>query len=264
MRSLFALPLLLAVGCATAAGVKTDIEKGFLLRSLTVDGVVYPYAVYVPRDYDPARPWPAVLFLHGAGERGDDGLLQTEVGLPSAIRRHPERWPAIAVIPQAPEKRQWAGDAERIALAALETTEAELRVDPDRVYLTGLSMGGAGVWSLAVQNPGRFAAVVPICGWIVPMAGREWERDIRESSFDPADPYGSVARRLRRVPIWIWHGAEDQAVPVTESRRMSEALETAGGDTRYSELPNVGHNAWDPAYQSEELPRWLFAQKRKK
>ncbi|HEY0592284.1 MAG TPA: prolyl oligopeptidase family serine peptidase, partial [Thermoanaerobaculia bacterium] len=212
---------------------------------------------------DPARAWPAILFLHGAGERGDDGLLQTEVGLPSAIRRNPERWPAIVVIPQAPNGRQWAGDAERIALAALDAAEREFRIDRDRVYLTGLSMGGAGTWSLAAQNPARFAAAVPVCGWIVPMKERpEWARDISSSGFDPSDPYGSAARILRGSPIWIWHGAEDQSVPVAESRRMSEALEKAGGTVRYSELANVGHNAWDPAYQSEELPRWLFAQRR--
>lgn len=243
--------------------MKADIETGFLDRSITVDGVAYPYVVYVPRAYDPGRAWPAILFLHGAGERGDDGLLQSEVGLPSAIRRNPERWPAIVVIPQGPEGRQWAGDAERIALAALEATEAELRIDPGRVYLTGLSMGGAGTWSLAARNPKRFAAIVPVCGWIVPMKGRpEWDRDIAASGFDPADPYASAARILREVPIWIWHGAEDQSVPVSESRSMHAALERAGAAVRYSELAETGHNAWDPAYRSEELPRWLFAQRR--
>jgi predicted peptidase len=263
MRRLLACSLLLLAGCATAAGGKGDMEKGFLLRTLTVDGVAYPYTVYVPQAYDAARPMPAILFMHGAGERGGDGLLQTEVGLANAIRRHPERWPAIVVLPQAPVRRQWAGDVERIALAALEATEKELRVDPDRVYLTGLSLGGAGTWSLAAQQPGRFAAVVPICGWIVPMEGRtEYARDLRESGYDPTDPYGSVARRLVDVPVWIWHGTEDQSVPVVESRRMSAALEAAGGAARFTELPGVGHNAWDPAYQSEELPRWLFAQRR--
>ena len=255
--------LLLLAGCATTAGVKPDMEKGFLLRSVVLEGVSYPYALYVPRDYDPARAWPAILFMHGAGERGTDGLLQTEVGLANAIRRHPERWPAIAIFPQAPETRQWAGDVERAALAALEQTESELRVDPDRVYLTGLSLGGAGTWSLATQHPGRFAAVVPICGWIVPMEGRpEYARDIRESGYDPADPYRSVARKLDAVPIWIWHGSDDKSVPVVESRRMSAALDAAGGNARFTELPGVGHNAWDPAYQGEELPRWLFAQRR--
>jgi predicted peptidase len=262
MRHSLALSLFLAFGCASAAGVKTDIATGFLNRSVTVDGIAYPYALYVPREYDPGRAWPAILFLHGAGERGSDGLLQTAVGLPEAIRRNRGRWPAVVVIPQAPVKRQWAGDAERIALAALEVTERELRIDPDRVYLTGLSMGGAGTWSLAARNPRRFAAVVPVCGWIVPMAGSQWVRDIRESGFDPDDPYASAARILRDVPIWIWHGAADQSVPVEESRSMSAALTAAGGEIRYTELPKVGHNSWDPAYQSEELPRWLFAQRR--
>jgi predicted peptidase len=244
--------------------VSSSGQTGFLDRTLAFEGNEIPYVVYVPRDYDAARAWPAILFMHGAGERGDDGLVQTEVGLAGAIRRNPERWPAIVVFPQAPLNRQWAGDVERAALAALDAAAREFRVDPDRVYLTGLSLGGAGTWSLAAQHPGRFAAVVPVCGWIVPMEGRpEYARDIRESGFDPAEPYGSAARILRGVPIWIWHGTDDLAVPVTESRAMKAALDAAGGNARFSELKGVGHNAWDPAYRSEELSRWLLAQRRR-
>lgn len=262
MRRLLALPLFLLVGCVTAAPVKTEIERGFLLRSLAAGGATYPYTVYVPRDYDGTKEWPAILFLHGAGERGDDGLLQTAVGLPDAIRRNPERWPAIGIFPQAPLGRQWAGDAEGIALAALEAAGREVRIDSDRVYLTGMSMGGAGTWSLASQNPNRFAAIVPVCAWVDPKDGTEWDRDLRVSGWDAENPYASLASRLARVPVWIWHGSDDKAVAVEESRRMSAALEHARGNARYTELPGVGHNAWDPAYRSEELPLWLFAQRR--
>ena len=122
---------------------------GFLDRSTMVDGHVYRYQVYVPREYDAARQWPVILFLHGAGERGSDGLLQTEVGLPSAIRRMPDRYPAIVVAPQVPLDSTWQGRPGQAAMQALDETMAEFSSDPARVYLAGLSMGGNGSWYLA-------------------------------------------------------------------------------------------------------------------
>src|SRR5690606_27947035 len=125
-----------------------EVQTGFLDRVVTVAGRTYPYQVYVPREYAAAgeRRFPVILFLHGAGERGDDGLAQTEVGLGPALRRHPSRYPAIVVFPQAPRDSAWTGRVAEAAMAALERTEAEFRTDPDRVYLTGISMGGHGTW----------------------------------------------------------------------------------------------------------------------
>lgn len=230
---------------------------GFLDRSVESGGLTYPYQVYVPRSYDPNERWPVVLFLHGAGERGADGLRQTDVGLGRALRWSPERYPAIVVMPQTPADSSWQEEPAQAALAALEATMAEWRTDPDRVYLTGMSLGGNGTWYLAYHHPERFAAIAPVCGW-VHRGGR--------LAIVPADgkrsPAERVAARLAHLPTWIWHGADDPVVPVEESRAMAAALEAAGGEVRYTELEGVGHNAWDPAYGSEALPAWLLAQRR--
>jgi predicted peptidase len=135
---------------------------------MRIDGTSYPYQVYVPPDYTESRRWPVILFLHGSGERGTDGLLQTQVGLGDALRRLPDRYPAIVVFPQAPLDVRWPGKAAKIALESLARTEKQFRCDRERVYLTGISMGGNGAWYLAYRHPERFAAVVPVCGWFLP------------------------------------------------------------------------------------------------
>lgn len=250
--------LLLAGLLACPGGVAAQaIETGFLDRSISLDKVEYVYQVYVPRAYRPSEEWPVILFLHGAGERGDDGLFQTQVGLGSAIRANPERWPAIAVFPQAPEEMTWQGTPGRVAMAALDATLQEFRVDESRVYLTGLSLGGNGTWYLAYNHADRFAALVAICSFVEAFPG--FPSFIPESS---TDPYSTLAARVADIPVWIVHGDADEVVPVEESRRMAAALEEAGADVRYEELPGVGHNAWDPAYASEELAVWLFSQQR--
>lgn len=204
--------------------------------------------------------WPAILFLHGAGERGSDGLLQTAVGLGEAIRRDPARYPAIVVFPQAPRGSWWTGAAAEAALAALDRTLEEFSVDRGRLYLTGLSMGGHGAWYLAYRHPERFAAVAPICGWV--------ERRPREPPSaavvpeEDGPPFEALARRLRGVPVWAFHGEVDPVIPVEQSRRAAAALEEAGADVRYSELPGVGHDSWDAAYASPAFSAWLFGQRR--
>src|SRR3970040_622111 len=143
------------------------VETGFLDRTVTVSGAPYRYQVYLPAGYaSSTHRWPVVLFLHGAGERGSDGLLQTTVGIASAIRSAPARYPAIVVMPQVPADSLWIGAPAQLAVAALDQTLAEFRADPDRAYLTGLSMGGNGTWNLAYRFPERFAAIAPICGFI--------------------------------------------------------------------------------------------------
>jgi len=237
------------------------IETGFLDRSLEVGSVLYHYQVYVPASYTPAQRWPVILFLHGAGERGSDGLSQTQTGLGTAIRQNPSRYPAIVVFPQTPRDSLWVGAPARAAMAALEKTIGESQTDPDRIYLTGLSMGGNGSWYVAYRNPSTFAAVVPICGWVTPF--NPWVRNAE--TVVPADSgaaFEALARRLARVPIWIFHGEEDNAVPVDQSRQAASALSSAGAAMQYTELPGVGHNAWDAAYGSAKFAAWLFKQKR--
>ncbi|MBI2073031.1 MAG: dienelactone hydrolase family protein [Gemmatimonadetes bacterium] len=255
------LVFLAAVAAMPAAPIAAQpVQTGFLDRVITVAGQTYRYQVYVPARYSATEAWPVILFLHGAGERGSDGLLQTTVGLGPAIRRNATRYPAIVVFPQVPADSLWSGIPAQMALAALRQTMADFGTDPARLYLTGLSMGGRGTWYLAYRNPDLFAAVAPICGWVIPVPF--------DSRFDPVVPVDSgpalpaLARRLQRVPIWIFHGEVDRVVPVAGSRDPAAALGAANADVRYTELLGVDHNAWDAAYGSDEFVRWLFAQRR--
>jgi predicted peptidase len=236
-----------------AAGEPT----GFLDRTLDVDGVPRRYQVYVPRAYASSdEPMPVILFLHGSGEKGIDGILPTEIGLGTALRRHPERYPAIVVFAQTPGI--WQEEGARIALAELDRTMSEFRVDPARVYLLGMSMGGNGAWYLAYHHPDRFAAAAITCGFI---------REHRDGLYpalvpEAADPFATVAERVRDLPLWLAHGDADTVVPVEETRSMVAALESIGADVHSTEIPGGGHNSWDPAFQGEELPAWLFRQRK--
>jgi len=257
---LWAAVLLLPISFYHTAA-QNRMETGFLDRSVEVGGTTYHYQVYVPSSYTPSQRWPVILFLHGAGERGRDGLVHTQVGLGAAIRQNPSRYPAIAVFPQAPNDSLWVGVPALVAMAALDKTTEEFKTDPDRVYLTGLSMGGNGTWYLAYRNPSRFAAVVPICGWVTPF--NPWVRNVETvvPSTEPA-PFDALARRLVHVPVWIFHGEEDGAVPVDQSRQAAAAFTAAGAAVQYVELPGIGHNSWDAAFGSTKFTTWLFKQKR--
>ena len=237
------------------------VETGFLDRTITVAGRSYHYQVYVPADYQTKPTWPAILFLHGAGERGNDGLLQTNVGLGPAIRQNPSRYPAIVVLPQVPPYSQWVGTPADMAVAALQQTLREFHVDPNRVYLTGLSMGGHGTWYIAYRHPELFAAIVPICGWVRDFP--QFRGSVPVVPGDSAAVMSSLAQRLAKVSIWIFHGEVDQVVNVNGSREPATALKAAGVDVRYTELLGLNHNSWDAAYGSDEFVRWLFAQQRR-
>jgi predicted peptidase len=257
MRRSFAAILLLVPTIA----MSQRVETGFLDRSIAVGGRPYRYQVYVPANYATSTErMPAILFLHGAGERGADGLIQTEVGLASAIRRVPSRYPAIVIMPQVPTDSLWIGQPADAAMAALDQTQREFRVDPDRVYLTGLSMGGNGTWNLAYRYPERFAAIAPICGFVTPFPRLQGSRPIVPP--DSGEAFAALARRIARVPTWIFHGEVDPVVPVAESRRAADAFKAAGGDVRYTEFLGGGHNVWDETYASKQFQEWLFAQRR--
>jgi predicted peptidase len=238
--------LLTLSAISVRSGVADD-QRGFLNRVFKdSEGKEYKYVVFVPHDYkgdDAAdKRWPLILFLHGAGERGDDGELQAKVGLAPAIRKREKDFPFIAVFPQCDKNSWWRADApdgER-AMAILAEIEKEYKTDRDRVYLTGLSMGGMGTWSLSMKYPDRFAALVPICG-----------------RGDNAQ-----AEKIAKLPIWCFHGDADKAVAVDGSRSMIAAIKEAGGNPKYTEYPGVGHNSWDAAYGTDELYTWLLQQKR--
>jgi predicted peptidase len=237
------------VGCPLASGHDT----GFLNRTLKLDGQHHRYAVYVPREWtrDRHTKWPVILFLHGYGEGGTDGLLPTEVGLGTAIRYHSERFPFIVVFPQLPSEQVWRLDASaRIALAELDAEIDEFYGDAKRTYLTGLSMGGYGTWHIAAHFPGRFAAIAPIAGGI----RITWD----DEEMRPPDIYSWSAARIGATPVWMFHGTDDKTVPVGDARAMFEALQRFGGTVRYDEYEGVGHNCWDRAYSDPEFPLWLL------
>jgi predicted peptidase len=245
---------------ASAAARKP--ETGFLNRTMQIARDQYRYQVFVPSNYNRHTSWPVVLFLHGSGERGSDGLLQAEVGLGHAIRYAGADFPFLVVFPQCRRDRFWTdADMQTVALTALNQTIKEFHGDPEHIYLTGLSMGGYGVWEIALHNPGKFAAYVAICGGLYPL--KDYPNLHSTLINDPAikDPYAEVARHIGKTPVWIFHGDADPTVPVEESRKMAKALQDAGGNVRYTEYPGLPHNSWDKAYAEPELIHWLMQQK---
>ncbi len=237
-------------------------ETGFLDRTTTIQSVNYKYQVFVPEDWTPHQKWPVILALHGLGERGNDGLLQTDVGIGTAIRSNRAPFEAIVVMPQC-EKRLWwvLPPMDDLAMKALAEATREFHGDTHRTYLTGLSMGGYGAWHLAQKYPGTFAALVVICGGIRPPAASIKALPDLAKVTPPDSPgsYLEAAKRVGRTPVWIFHGADDDIVPVIESQRMSEAMKQVGADVHYTEYPGVGHSCWNKAYDEPKLFPWLFS-----
>jgi len=249
-------------GCVSALPASSTASGRFVRRELSSNGRRYAYQVFVPAAQLP-RPLPVVLFLHGSGERGDDGEKQIHAGLGPYVSAHAADFPALVVFPQSPEGESWEGDTATMALATLDAATAEFDGYRSRTSLTGMSRGGYGVWSLALREPTRFAALVPVCGGITPPGSRPDLDDLFvESTRAASDPFAEAARRLRDIPSWIFHGALDDVVLPEQSRRMHAALRDAGADVRYTEFPDANHNSWDAAYRTEALWPWLFAQKR--
>jgi predicted peptidase len=211
-------------------------------QKLEVNGKTIPYLIYLPKDYK-ATKTPMMLFLHGRGESSGPLSIVAKWGPPRRVE-HGEDMPYILVSPQCPEKENWAQSGQQeLLLKLIEHIENEFKVDEDRVYLTGLSMGGFGSWRLAADHPELFAAVVPICG-----------------GGNPDD-----ASKLKSLPIWVWHGTEDKAVPLKRSLDMVEAIKLAGSsEIRMTTVEHVGHNSWEAAYATPELYQWLNGHTRKK
>ena len=234
------LAWLLCLLTASVAGHAGEAPR-FVERSLQRHGVNYRYQVFVPDGWTAKRDWPVVLFLHGSGERGSDNRAQlSQCGRPW-LAQHGADFPAVVVIPQAPDDAAWHGEIEQMALQALDDSIGEWHGDRRRLYLTGLSMGGYGVWDALARKPELFAAAVSVCG------GGDIE----------------TAERIKEIPVWLFHGDQDGAVPVSRSRDMVAALRKAGAHPKYTEYPGVGHNSWDAAYKDADMHAWLFAQKRK-
>jgi predicted peptidase len=231
----------------------------FSKRCMTLDGVETVYRLFEPPGAAASDPLPLLLFLHGAGEAGSDGLRQTTVGIGSAVRRDPDRFPLRVLFPQASRGYGWRGFNLAAAVGALADVIASRATDADRLYLTGISMGGYGTWLLAMQQPERFAAIAPVCGGL-DVSGAIASGAITGRS--AADLHDEAAARIAAVPQWVFHGARDEVVPVAESRKMVAALERAGAEVRYTEYPEVRHDAWEAAYAEPQLIPWMLARRR--
>ena len=252
LTSLFALlaaPALAAPKAKelTTAQTFTDAKGGTL-----------NYRIYVPPNLDPSTKIPLVLFLHGAGERGNDNTKQVVHGVGDLIAYSQNNEPAIVVAPQCPNGKKWVEvdwkakqhaspdqPSESLALVfgLLKELEGKHPIDKDRLYVTGLSMGGYGTWDVIQRQPQRWAAAIPICGG----------GDARMRTVKP----------IKSMPIWVFHGDADKAVPVSRSRDMMASLKQAKAIAKYTEYPDVGHNSWTPTYRNTEVLKWLFAQRRK-
>lgn len=263
-RCAWLMSLLGLAGCATTgtppmtfkSSLTERLSTGFLNKCIEVEGEPFRYVVYVPYEYDESKAWPMIVFLHGAGERGSDGLIQTEVGIGTALRRYPGRYPAIVLMPQCPGGAFFDQIVPAME-AAIEKTREEYRIDDKRIYLTGLSMGGYGTWLWGALRTDLFAALMPICG------GGDIEEILRLADRNAGYDFGTLedcVQALAKIPIWAFHGADDEAVPPEKSRQMVELVRAAGGDAQYTEFPETGHNSWDKAYAHRKAIQWLFSQ----
>lgn len=215
---------------------------GFLFRSHWHDGRAFPYVLYVPKDFEKMGPLPVVLFLHGSGESGTDGIKSMVVGLGQAIQREPGRWPVIAIFPQKPENRTLWPEYETPVMEMLQIVLGEFNTDRSRVYLTGLSQGGHGTFAFGAKHADVFAALAPVCGFGEP---------------------GDVAAGIKDLPIWAFHGLKDNVVPAAKTQAIIDAVKAAGGSPKLTLYPDANHNSWDAAYGDPELAKWMLAQRKK-
>lgn len=247
--------LLLGVACAR--------RSAFLERSVTVNNHTYRYRVWLPAHYTKLHHWPVVLYLHGSGQRGDDNLRQLTVGLPPALEKYGQRYKCVVVMPQCPYNAEWYGDMEVMAQAALEESIREFHGDRRRVYLTGNSMGGIGTWYMA-RHRRRFAAILPVCGAVTRAPNDPFPTDpppdIARIAY-ARDPFGTLAQEIGPTPIWAFHGASDEVIPVSETRNMVAAMQRAGGNVRYTEYPGAGHDVWDRVYADPGVAHWMLGQR---
>jgi len=243
------------------AGPKITVESFQAETYESPKGGKLLYRLLVPARVDSGRTYPLVLFLHGAGGRGADNVRQiTDAGFcPGLLNKvgFAGRYECYMIAPQVPRGKVWVSlnysarartmpsspSAQmRMTLELLDSALKQYPIDPDRVYVTGLSLGGFGTWDAIQRRPKFFAAAVPVCGG------------------------GGTAQaaKLTKIPLWVWHGDKDRAVPTQRSRDMVAAIRKAGGKPIYTEQPNCGHNVWIPAYSSTRTWDWMFAQQRGK
>lgn len=222
-------------------------QKFHIERTQVLDA---DYLLFLPEGYDPdsSKRWPLILFLHGAGERGSDIWKVTKHG-PPKIAPTSANFPFIVVSPQCPSGQLWS---DELVLALLDQIEATYPVDKHRVYLTGLSLGGFGTWSLGMKHPERFAAIAPIAG------GGSTIPILLAKDFD----HERLAQ-LKTLGVWAFHGGKDPTVPTNESERMVAELKRAGcEDVKLTIYPEALHDSWTQTYANPELFEWFLQHSR--
>jgi predicted peptidase len=200
--------------------------------------ITYNYLLHLPRDYAVLEKWPAIIYLHGIGGKGDYLEKLKAHGLPEMLDRRDD-FPFIVISPQCPSNREWS----LYALSALlRRVVEEYKIDDNRVYLTGIGEGAAAAWRWTAKEPEKFAALAPVCG--------------------PGNPYEVC--KLRDVPVWTFHGARDRVVPISETQSVVLALKLCGGNVNFTVYPEVGHDSWSNAYNNPELYSWFLEHNRAK
>ncbi len=237
-----------AYGAATSSVARLSVippPTQLLARALTNGTPRLPYRLFVPTNYTASQEYPLVLFMHGAGEVGTDNLMQLSVNpqvLAFVSYGRQAISPALLAAPQCPSDRVWYDPIMRGRVSdLLDDLTKEFSIDTNRIYITGLSLGGMGTWSLLDTTPTRFAAAIPVCG---------------------ADTNEAICYQYAQVPIWNFHAANDSTVPVSYSRSMVNALRRAGSPVLYTEYASGGHGIWAQAYATPGLAEWAFAQTR--
>jgi dienelactone hydrolase len=224
-RKRIPLILLFVAGAWCSKAQQTD--ESFLLET--------KYLLYLPEGYatDTTTRWPLLIFLHGSGESGDD-LKKVKVHGPPKLIEQARKFPFIVVSPQAPPQTGWRTE---VLKAMLDDLRKKYRVDNAKLYMTGLSMGGYGTWNFATKYPDELAAIAPVCG-----------------GGDPGEAW-----KMRRIPVWCFHGAKDNVVPPAQSQRMVDALKEYKADVRFTLYPDADHNSWDATYSNDSLYTWLLS-----
>ena len=240
---LLVLLLSTTTGCASFSFGRVNAGapagRGFLKKTLTLDGRQHKYVVFVPHADPPRRGWPAVLFLHGLFEGGTGGTNHVTQGLAAHIARDPANCRFVAVFPQS--AGTWRGDYnDRLAMTALADTRRNYPVDPDRLVLSGLSYGGLGVWEIGARHKSTFAALIPMC---------------------PKPAFERVLD-LVTLPVWCFQNSGDPLVRAASAREMCDRIERAGGRATYTEYDEFGHDCWTRAWSDPKLTDWLLAQRR--
>jgi predicted peptidase len=248
------------LGCAAAPeGGGRGLVGSPDLRAerIGVDGADYAYAVYRSPALPEGEPAPALLFLHGSGECGTDGEKMLAVGLPPAIREHPERWPFVVIVPQKPTSQSEWEDHGGAVLAILDREMEKERIDPARVAITGLSQGGHGTIAMVSRYPERFRAAAAVCGYVQPF----WVEGERSPQGPPGpERAAELVAAFRGTPLRLYHGEKDSVVPAEESRWLARTLRDAGVEVGLTLYPDLDHNSWDAAYGDPDLARWLVEQ----